>query len=386
MNDRIRCCHAVLGALVADAASLGLHWLYDQQRIRDVAAETPEFRNPTAADYEGVPGFYAHAGKAAGQFSHYGEQALVMLRSLVSTGGQYDKTRYQDRFCAHFGYGGGYVGYIDHPTRETLDNIARTEYAAIKRAEAIPFEDHKITKQRIIDTVLPCVKRGSAQLREQVEQAVRQADDDDQAVAFAAKVVDELVCMTDHHGANDVQLPAISKLPALVAVYAGNDLLRNVTASAVRVTNDNEVAVSYGHVAARIMEAAIEGSDTQAAIMAGHNIADEDTKALIDEVLELKDQRTPEVTAEFGMSCNLEFGLASVVHNLATQASYTEAIRQNIYAGGDACGRAILLGAVFGSVQGVGGEKGIPEVWIDKLAQKMEVMALLENLTGPLAR
>lgn len=38
----------ILGALVADAAAVGFHWLYDQTRIKEIAPESPEFRKPTA--------------------------------------------------------------------------------------------------------------------------------------------------------------------------------------------------------------------------------------------------------------------------------------------------------------------------------------------------
>ena len=40
VNTRAR--NLVLGALVADAAAMGLHWLYDQDRIAAVAPKTPE--------------------------------------------------------------------------------------------------------------------------------------------------------------------------------------------------------------------------------------------------------------------------------------------------------------------------------------------------------
>ena len=36
--------NAILGALVADAASMGLHWLYSQQRLSELALSAPEFR------------------------------------------------------------------------------------------------------------------------------------------------------------------------------------------------------------------------------------------------------------------------------------------------------------------------------------------------------
>tara|TARA_B110000908_G_scaffold127531_1_gene149655 strand:- start:584 stop:991 length:408 start_codon:yes stop_codon:yes gene_type:complete len=106
----------VLGALVADAATMGLHWLYDQDRIREVAPEAPEFVGPNPTHFDGVPAFFAHAGRTSGAQSQYGEQALVMARALAANAGNYDRTVYADHFRAHFGYGGKYVGYIDHAT------------------------------------------------------------------------------------------------------------------------------------------------------------------------------------------------------------------------------------------------------------------------------
>ena len=383
--DKDRARSAILGALVADAASLGLHWLYDQPRIREVAPNAPEFWTPTPADYEGVRGFYAHGRKRVGEFSHYGEQAMVLLRSLVANEGRYDKMHYEELFREYFGYGGDYVGYIDHPTRDTLDNIAFAEHEALRRAEAIPFHSDENTKHRMITKVLSNVKVAMGEeLRKVVEGAVRLTHDDDNMVAYACKVVDELESVSGYHGANDEQMPAISKLPALVAAYAGDVRLSEVVESAVRVTNDNNRAVAFGGVAARIMKAAIDGEDPVAAIAAGRKAAEPEVAKLIDEALSLRGRDTTSVTSKFGMSCNLVFGVPSVTHNLATAKSYREAIRQNIYAGGDSCGRAILLGAVLGAAYGVGGESGIPEPWIEKLTKIHEIRNLLRSPYAPI--
>ncbi len=373
--------NTILGALIADAASLGLHWIYDQERIREVAPEEPEFRSPTPSNYEGVTGYYAHGRKQAGDLSHYGEQAIVLLRSLAANSGRYDKTHYEDLFREHFGYGGDYVGYIDHPMRDTLDNIAMAEHEALKRAEAIPFDGDENTKHRMITKVLSNVKQAKGEeLRKNVEATVRLTHDDDDMVAYTFKIIDELESIGGFHGANDEQMPAISKLPAPVAVYAGDDRLSEVVESAVRVTNNNDLAVTFGQAAARIIEAAIHNADPEAAIAAGHETADPEVTKLIDEALSLKDKDTPAVTSDFGMSCNLVFGVPSVIHNLAISRSYREAIRQNIYAGGDSCGRAILLGSVLGSIHGIGEEKGIPKAWIEKLTNIKEIQKLLQKL------
>jgi len=381
IKNNIRRRNAILGALVADAASLGLHWLYDQQRIHDVAPVSPEFRTPTLADYEGFPGYFAHGRKSSGELSHYGEQAMTLLRSLVANGGRYDKTEYENLFCERFGYGGNYVGYIDHPTRATLDNSARAEHEALKRAEAIPVEANDGTKYRMITKVLSNIKQASgAKLRDKVEQAVRQTHDDDKMVSYAHQILSELECISGFHGADDEQLPAISKLPALVAAYVGDDALSTITESAVRVTINNDRAVAFGHVTSCMIETAIQENDVKAAIIAGRTVANSEIKKLIEQALDFKTTSIPEVTSKFGLSCNLVFGVPSVIHNLARMDSYTQAIRQNIIADGDSCGRAILLGAVLGSIHGIGGVNGIPEAWIGKLKQKGEVAQLLQKL------
>lgn len=46
-------------------------------------------------------------------------------------------------------------------------------------------------------------------------------------------------------GADDTQLPAVSKLPPLVAIYCGQPNLMEVTEAAVRVTNHNDEAVVW---------------------------------------------------------------------------------------------------------------------------------------------
>ena len=75
----------VIGALVADAASMGLHWLYDQERIREVAPEAPEFRAPDPVNYEDAPGYFAHAKLKTGDQTQYGAQLTVLLNALKTT-------------------------------------------------------------------------------------------------------------------------------------------------------------------------------------------------------------------------------------------------------------------------------------------------------------
>ncbi|OAN70347.1 hypothetical protein A8B78_20670 [Jannaschia sp. EhC01] len=292
-----------LGALVADAAAMGLHWIYDQQQIARVAPHEPEFRQPSLAHYDNVKGYYAHPTRRSGDQSQYGEQVLVMHRSLVD--GAYDHAAYARAFHNHFGYGGAYVGYIDRATRESLNN-------------AIGVED-----------------------------------------------------LTEAKGSEDVQLPAIAKLPPLVAALLDADDATFFAAvdSAVAVTNENEISREYGRISAAMMRAAGRGASAEEVVAAGRATAGPEAAALIDEAASMTSLSNNAVAEHFGMACYLTSGLPVVVHNILLSQSFAEAVRRNIYAGGDTCGRAILLGAVMGALHGEGTETGIPQKWIGYLTQ-----------------
>jgi len=101
---------AIVGALVADAAAAGLHWVYDVEEVRRRGGEEPEFQPPEKNRY--------HARRKTGEFTHYGDHALVALESLAESGG-FDENDYRTRFALRFG-AEDYDGYLDHATRDTL--------------------------------------------------------------------------------------------------------------------------------------------------------------------------------------------------------------------------------------------------------------------------
>ncbi len=111
--------NALMGAYIADAATLGVHWLYDPDRI--AALGNALWRKPDAADFEGAKGVFVHHGKRRGDISQYGAQMRVMLRTLAH--GPFDAATYHKEFTAAFGPGGWWHGYIDKATKGTLANI-----------------------------------------------------------------------------------------------------------------------------------------------------------------------------------------------------------------------------------------------------------------------
>lgn len=89
---------AILGALTADSAALGLHWLYDPARIAEIErTDGSVFLRPDAIRYAGSKGYFAHAGKMPGDSSAYGEICLLMLKHLAKYG-KFDRIQYQTEY------------------------------------------------------------------------------------------------------------------------------------------------------------------------------------------------------------------------------------------------------------------------------------------------
>ena len=105
---------AVLVSLAADALSLGAHWFYATAEIDRRFGRVEELLAPPPDSF--------HAGKERGQFTHYGDQTLVLLESVAACKG-FDLADFARRWQALFTT--GYRGYVDKATSATLENLQR---------------------------------------------------------------------------------------------------------------------------------------------------------------------------------------------------------------------------------------------------------------------
>lgn len=99
----------VLSSLIGDALALGPHWIYDADVLRK---EFPEGLH----NYENPRNSY-HPGKQAGDFTHYGDQTLCLLRSLAARGAGWTVDDWREDWCEFWKTS---TSYRDHATRETL--------------------------------------------------------------------------------------------------------------------------------------------------------------------------------------------------------------------------------------------------------------------------
>jgi ADP-ribosylglycohydrolase len=108
MNEKKKA--VVFGGFVADALSLGVHWVYNTRVIDKKFGTVDRYFDPLTS---------YHKGKTAGDFTHYGDQMLVLLESLGKDN-RFDANRFAEAWRAFFAT---YNGYFDKATKTTLANM-----------------------------------------------------------------------------------------------------------------------------------------------------------------------------------------------------------------------------------------------------------------------
>ena len=294
---------AIMGALVADSAALGLHWLYDPARIAELEKTIGlTFLEPDVENYADVKGFFAHGNKAAGDSSGYGEICLLILNH-VAAHGEFKRVAYQTEFRGFFGPGGTYAGYIDSPTRQTL----------LKLIPLIPDDFPEVS------------------------------------------------------GADDDQFAALATVPVITATHSGSqdDLLEKIE-TVVRLTNNNDDAVAAAKYSASVLSAVLEGKPVNEALTLALPHAGEKLKPLLNEALCTESLNSIEVAERFGSACHVLEGIPVIAHIALHATGYQQAVEANILAGGDSCGRAILLGAIAAAHAELQNKATIPLSWLAK--------------------
>ena len=130
----------VLGSFIGDSLALGAHWIYDAKEIRKMGV-IDSLRSPPANSY--------HKTKSKGDFTHYGDQTLTLLRSIQENHG-FDLDQFAAAWKKMFER---YIGYIDNATKDTLENFRKgmgpldsgsnsADFSAVGRIAPILYYHH----------------------------------------------------------------------------------------------------------------------------------------------------------------------------------------------------------------------------------------------------
>lgn len=105
MNKNLQ--NSILASLVADAYSLGSHWVYDEEQLKTLPIDWQTLNAPQAM---------WHKGKEKGDFTHYGDQTLFLLEYMHNNL-SFNRNDFYSFWKEKMST---YSGYIDGATRESL--------------------------------------------------------------------------------------------------------------------------------------------------------------------------------------------------------------------------------------------------------------------------
>jgi len=101
----------VLASFAADALALGVHWIYNTNVIDKKWGRVEEYIMPERPTF--------HPTKKRGEFTHYGDQTLVLMQSVAASSG-FEIGDFADKWQHFFK---SYEGYMDGATKATIENI-----------------------------------------------------------------------------------------------------------------------------------------------------------------------------------------------------------------------------------------------------------------------
>lgn len=266
----------VFGSFIGDALALGPHWVYDQAQIRERFGRVTSYQDPLAV---------YHKGKHAGDQTHYGDQTLVLLRSIAEAG-NFKLERFASLW-RDFWENGNTISYRDGATKGTIANLQ-----AGKGPEASASPSNDIAGAARIAPLFLL----NWQSEEQLLFAVRQE------TAFT-------------HGAPEVAETALFFAHVVLAIRQGATIPKAL---------DKAAALEWKHLPDYWLEKARESSTA----------GESDESALQDHGLTC---HTPDA---FPGICHL---LLRYPDDPAT------ALIANVNSGGDSAARGMILGLVYGT-------------------------------------
>ena len=96
------------GAFIGDAFALSTHWIYDTEKLSIEAAQLTDYAEPSKNLF--------HKGKRKGDLTHYGDQSLLLLKSIASNDG-FNLNVFKTHWLSYMEH---YEGYLDHATKDSL--------------------------------------------------------------------------------------------------------------------------------------------------------------------------------------------------------------------------------------------------------------------------
>eukprot|EP00977_Amphora_coffeiformis_P002805 scaffold528_cov165-Amphora_coffeaeformis.AAC.17 len=315
---RNRIMSAVRGAIVADASTMGLHWIYDPFELKERMADAtpPEFLTPPRPNFYNCNDFPRHY--KAGMSSPYGELLIHTCQHVASVGTNLSGATTSK---ALYTWATSFGGRPDAALTKFVENIkAKKDWT-----ECGADDDQAMIYAKVVPVT--CLYIGKEEREAKLAEIIRVHQNNDRAVAFGL---------------------AASRL--LETVLLGSSLEDALGTCYEREPNE-EVKQAYD----RARQAAATGDTLEQTLLkVSHEI--------------LRDDPQNPFYDKIGRACSLpQAFIGPMALFYKPDMDYVTAVRENILAAGDNCSRAIFIGAIYGAL---GGDP--PKEWVNKCHHMVE--------------
>ncbi len=166
----------LLGSFIGDALSMGSLWIYNPKMIERKFGRVTDYNLPEANKY--------HPTKKSGDFTHYGDQTLVLLESVAKQRA-FDSSDFSTRWRQLFS---NYEGYVDGATKDTLDLLS----SGISPEKAGSSSNDLAGASRIAPVLIAYAQKDFNEVQSVVEEQTAMTHNDPQVIetaTFFARVV-----------------------------------------------------------------------------------------------------------------------------------------------------------------------------------------------------
>jgi len=296
---------AILGAFLADAATMPLHWIYDTNQIkRLVGTGVPEFFKPNSCPFYKI---------AEGENAIYGQQGWAYL-AAGAAGNLTVPTAVEANYYELYKDGGQAVQnhwYQDASTKQFVAN--KKNGLVYPKCGANDDQSNAIAHQVLV-TALHA--GNTANLLAEIDKITRVTQNVDRAVAYAqaaARILEKI--LTTNITAYDAVFTTVTDLRSPTRIHP--------------------------------------------------NAADAELADKLAKVLTELSKSNFDVVQEIGSACEYPFNLITGSHLIAkldnSADSYTSAVRQTILAGGDQASRNFYVASIQGAR--LGNKNLLPAAW-----------------------
>ena len=178
-------------------------------------------------------------------------------------------------------------------------------------------------------------------------------------------------------GSSFQDLSVVGRMAPLALLYYDQQkALEDAAVLHSKMTHNSQRVMEVTRFFSQLLYLVLQGYTPKNSILAMlEESENEKLKQWIKAALASNEHDSSEAIKSWGQSCNVNVGCPGALHLiLKYEDDYAEAMRQNVYAGGDSAARGMVVGMILGAYNGL---DKIPQSWRDALSSKDRITEYL---------